>query len=218
MSLPPLFPEQSPSGIIVDPQTLERVIPESKRNDGSCVTSPLSSSTRTNGPLSQRTRRSLKIRPGYTPQEDSRPFRVPLLEKPKGHKSAIPGSVPPSASAPPPRKSKNQKRREKKRGEKQPEEPVRADWEDDDGEKVLDGGNVGTPSEAIGNRGEKKAPGEDGGEVERGENEKRGEEEGEEEEKEEGEPSLPTLPAKTSRTTKLSAGDIADTLGKLRVQ
>lgn len=37
MSKPPLFPQQSASGIAVDPRTFERVIPESKRPDGSCV-------------------------------------------------------------------------------------------------------------------------------------------------------------------------------------
>lgn len=33
-SLPPLNPEKTASGIVVDPQTLERVIPASKRKDG----------------------------------------------------------------------------------------------------------------------------------------------------------------------------------------
>jgi partner of Y14 and mago protein len=35
MSLPPLRPEATASGIVVDPQTLERVVPTSRRKDGS---------------------------------------------------------------------------------------------------------------------------------------------------------------------------------------
>lgn len=37
MSLPPLNPEKTTSGIIVDPRTLERVVPASKRSDGTYV-------------------------------------------------------------------------------------------------------------------------------------------------------------------------------------
>lgn len=37
MSRPPVFPEQSASGIAVDPRTLERVVPESRRADGTWV-------------------------------------------------------------------------------------------------------------------------------------------------------------------------------------
>jgi partner of Y14 and mago protein len=35
MSLPSLNPDKTASGIVVDPSTLERVIPASKRKDGS---------------------------------------------------------------------------------------------------------------------------------------------------------------------------------------
>ncbi|KIM68599.1 hypothetical protein SCLCIDRAFT_71536, partial [Scleroderma citrinum Foug A] len=56
MSRPPVFPEQSASGIAVDPRTLERVVPESRRADGTV-------------------RKELKIRPGFTPQEDVSRFR-----------------------------------------------------------------------------------------------------------------------------------------------
>lgn len=35
MSLPPLNPDKTASGIIVDPRTLERVVPASRRKDGS---------------------------------------------------------------------------------------------------------------------------------------------------------------------------------------
>ena len=38
MSKPPLFPEQTASGIAVDPRTLDRVVPESRRADGSYAT------------------------------------------------------------------------------------------------------------------------------------------------------------------------------------
>jgi len=38
MSLPPINPEQTAAGIALDPQTLERVIPESRRPDGTYVT------------------------------------------------------------------------------------------------------------------------------------------------------------------------------------
>ena len=39
MSRPPLNPAKTTAGIAVDPQTLERVIPESKRPDGTYVSS-----------------------------------------------------------------------------------------------------------------------------------------------------------------------------------
>lgn len=35
MSKPPINPEKTLAGIAVDPSTLDRVIPESKRSDGS---------------------------------------------------------------------------------------------------------------------------------------------------------------------------------------
>lgn len=34
MSLPPLKPDKTAAGIILDPQTLERVVPQSRRADG----------------------------------------------------------------------------------------------------------------------------------------------------------------------------------------
>jgi len=34
---PPLFPDSTNAGIIVNPRTLERIIPATKRADGSCV-------------------------------------------------------------------------------------------------------------------------------------------------------------------------------------
>ena len=38
MSKPPLFPDKTASGIAIDPRTLDRVIPESRRADGSYAT------------------------------------------------------------------------------------------------------------------------------------------------------------------------------------
>ena len=34
MSLPPLNPNRTAAGIVVDPKTLERVVPSSRRSDG----------------------------------------------------------------------------------------------------------------------------------------------------------------------------------------
>ncbi|KAH7930121.1 hypothetical protein BV22DRAFT_1028854 [Leucogyrophana mollusca] len=121
MSRPPVFPEQTASGIAVDPRTLERVIPESKRADGSV-------------------RKQLKVRPGFTPQEDVSRFRgtrqtqMDARALPKGH---ILGWVAPSAAtqskpgAPPP--NKNAKKRQNQRAKKAAQkEEVRDNWEDDD--------------------------------------------------------------------------------------
>ncbi|KAG9219083.1 hypothetical protein CCMSSC00406_0001493 [Pleurotus cornucopiae] len=84
MARPPVNPEKSVAGIAVDPYTLDRVIPESRRPDGTV-------------------RKQLKIRPGFTPQEDVRRFRgtrqaeMDARALPKGH---IVGWVPPSNSGP----------------------------------------------------------------------------------------------------------------------
>ncbi|KAF4602168.1 hypothetical protein EYR40_005372 [Pleurotus pulmonarius] len=82
MARPPVNPEKSVAGIAVDPYTLDRVIPESRRPDGTV-------------------RKQLKIRPGFTPQEDVRRFRgsrqaeMDARALPKGH---IIGWVPPTNS------------------------------------------------------------------------------------------------------------------------
>ncbi|KAF8076312.1 hypothetical protein FPV67DRAFT_1664593 [Lyophyllum atratum] len=124
MSRPPINPDKTVAGIALDPQTLQRVIPESKRPDGSV-------------------RKQIKIRPGFTPQEDVRKFRgtrqaqMDATALPKGH---IIGWAPPtqstatSASAKPMSKSakKNAKRREKKGDEKKQDVPD--NWEDEDEE------------------------------------------------------------------------------------
>ncbi|KAF8312829.1 hypothetical protein DL93DRAFT_2059600, partial [Clavulina sp. PMI_390] len=71
-TLPPIVPERTTAGIAVDPTTLERVVPESKRADGSV-------------------RKEIKIRPGFTPQEDVGRFKTSRQQQreatalPKGH-------------------------------------------------------------------------------------------------------------------------------------
>ncbi|KAG6857367.1 hypothetical protein H0H87_005670 [Tephrocybe sp. NHM501043] len=123
MSRPPVNPDKSVAGIAVDPLTLERVIPESKRSDGTV-------------------RKQIKIRPGFTPQEDVRRFRgtrqaqMDANALPKGH---IIGWAPPpqaaSASDVKPLSKaakKNAKRREKKQEAKKEEVPD--NWDDDEAE------------------------------------------------------------------------------------
>ncbi|KAJ3510295.1 hypothetical protein NLJ89_g4759 [Agrocybe chaxingu] len=123
MSRPPIKADQTASGIAVDPITLERVIPESRRPDGTV-------------------RKQIKIRPGFTPQEDVRRFRGTKQAQmddnalPKGH---IVGWAPPPTSTAasnanagkPMSKSakKNAKRKEKREKEKA---EVPDNWEDDD--------------------------------------------------------------------------------------
>jgi len=127
MSLPQLTPAQSVAGIAVDQRTLERVIPESRRSDGSV-------------------RPARKVRPGFTPQEDVSRFRGTRQEQmdsqqlPKGHilgwvaPSATTGRKPLTKAA-----AKNAKRREKKETSNVKDKPVVEDkpvvkdsWEDDD--------------------------------------------------------------------------------------
>lgn len=126
MARPPLFPDQSAAGISVDPRTLERVIPESKRSDGTV-------------------RKQLKIRPGFTPQEDVSRFRgsrqqtMDATALPKGH---ILGWVAPSAATlpkgktatPPP--NKNAKKRANARAKKSAEKAavIKDNWDDEEGE------------------------------------------------------------------------------------
>jgi len=126
MSLPPINPEKTLSGIAVDPMTLDRVIPESKRPDGSV-------------------RKQIKIRPGFTPQEDVRRFRgtkqahMDSSALPKGH---IIGWIPPPAAAKPGAGSvplsKNAKKRQKQKEKKA--EAVKNNWDDEDAQ---DGDAVG---------------------------------------------------------------------------
>jgi len=135
-SLPPIDPDKTAAGIALDPRTLERVIPESKRPDGSV-------------------RKQLKIRPGFTPQEDVRRFRgtkqtqMDANSLPKGH---IIGWTPPPSKVTEPSKpmsksaKKNAKRREKKAGDKEPETAVKDNWEDDDDEAPIVAASTSPPS------------------------------------------------------------------------
>ncbi|KAI0771849.1 hypothetical protein BD413DRAFT_546562 [Trametes elegans] len=131
MSKPPIIPDTTAAGIAVDPRTLERVIPESRRPDGTV-------------------RKQIKIRPGFTPQEDVRRFRgtrqaqMDATALPKGH---IIGWAPPSQAAAAPAskaalskaQKKNEKRKEKRK-EKREETQVKDNWEDDD-EGEAEGGS-----------------------------------------------------------------------------
>ncbi|TFK28804.1 hypothetical protein FA15DRAFT_633265 [Coprinopsis marcescibilis] len=126
MSRPPLNPEKTTAGIALDPVTLERVVPESRRPDGSV-------------------RKSLKIRPGFTPQEDVKRFRgtkqaqMDANHLPKGH---IIGWTPPTIAdalitSKPMSKGakKNAKRKEKKDKERVKsvsKDEVPDNWEDDE--------------------------------------------------------------------------------------
>ncbi|ESK97637.1 rna binding protein [Moniliophthora roreri MCA 2997] len=120
MSRPPINPSKTAAGIIVDPQTLDRVVPESKRPDGSV-------------------RKEIKIRPGFTPQEDVKRFRgtrqaqMDANALPKGH---IVGWVPPTASEgsnkPLSKSAKKNAKRKEKRDEKKA--AIKDSWEDDDDE------------------------------------------------------------------------------------
>ncbi|KAF8524750.1 hypothetical protein JB92DRAFT_2703105 [Gautieria morchelliformis] len=123
MTTPSPIPEKTTSGIAVDPRTLTRVVPESRRPDGSI-------------------RKEIKIRPGFTPREDVTRFRgtrqaqQDRIALPEGH---ILGWVAPSsASKPKPLEpggpaSKSAKKNEKRKGkrDKKKEEIIRANWEEE---------------------------------------------------------------------------------------
>jgi partner of Y14 and mago protein len=134
MSRPPINPEKTIAGIAVDPRTLERVIPESKRSDGTV-------------------RKQIKIRPGFTPQEDVRRFRstkqaqIDASSLPKGHiigwapppSTTKPGATPGSGSASGTAAlSKNAKKRQKQREKKAEALVVKDNWDDEDEEKGTD--------------------------------------------------------------------------------
>ncbi|RPD61937.1 hypothetical protein L226DRAFT_560637 [Lentinus tigrinus ALCF2SS1-7] len=138
MSKPAIVPETSAAGIAVDPRTLERVIPESRRPDGTV-------------------RKQIKIRPGFTPQEDVRRFRgtrqaqMDASALPKGH--IIGWAPPPQAATPPASKAgmskaqkKNEKRKEKRKEKKEETEKVKDSWEDEDEGEVVEGKGTGTTS------------------------------------------------------------------------
>ncbi|WRT68231.1 uncharacterized protein IL334_005207 [Kwoniella shivajii] len=132
MSLPSLNPEKTASGIIVDPSTLERVIPQSKRKDGTV-------------------RKEQKVRPGFTPQEDVGRFRstrqaqedarsssrptIPGSNKPKSQSASNSENNPFASELREKTKAqlKNEKRREKKR------EKVSVNWDEDDDDEDGEG-------------------------------------------------------------------------------
>jgi len=129
MSKPALFPDTTPSGIAVDPRTLERVIPESKRSDGSV-------------------RKEIKIKPGFTPQEDVSRFRGTKQQEmdsralPKGHivgwvapSSATNNTAGKSSGAMSKSQKKNEKRKEKKKAEVT--KKIQENWDDDDDEDEI---------------------------------------------------------------------------------
>ncbi|GFZ49336.1 hypothetical protein JCM24511_07456 [Saitozyma sp. JCM 24511] len=137
MSLPPLNPEKTAAGIVVDPRTLERVVPSSKRSDGTV-------------------RKELKIRPGFTPQEDVGRFRTTRQQASDMAKGVIPGSGRPArprapdpnnpfaqpvavpAAAKSKAQLKNEKRREKKRAGAT---VVDKAWDESDDDDVDAGGD-----------------------------------------------------------------------------
>jgi len=139
MSLPPINPPKSAAGISVDPKTLDRVVAPTKRADGSV-------------------RKELKIRPGFTPQEDVAAFRTSRqaeIDARKAGKRTIPGWAPPEEPVKPKPKPKSTglprplpaaggaKAKDKQKKKKEEEKPVvvKDSWEDDDGE---DGGAATT--------------------------------------------------------------------------
>ncbi|KAL1741268.1 hypothetical protein HDZ31DRAFT_45818 [Schizophyllum fasciatum] len=127
MSRPPVSEEKTVAGIAVDPYTQQRIIPQSRRPDGSV-------------------RKEIKIRPGYTPQEDVKRFRgtrqaqMDSNQLPKGH---IIGWAPPasaaakkpgaasSASAPLSKSAKKNAKRKEKRAEEHALK-IKDNWDDDD--------------------------------------------------------------------------------------
>ncbi|TFY69906.1 hypothetical protein EVJ58_g145 [Rhodofomes roseus] len=140
MSKPAIVPDTTVAGIAVDPRTLDRVIPESRRPDGSV-------------------RKQIKIRPGFTPQEDVRRFRGSRQQQldthalPKGH--IIGWTPPPTSSAPKPgaapstaqsKAAKKNEKRKEKRKEKRETEPVKDSWEDEDEELPGTGAQDGSHS------------------------------------------------------------------------
>jgi len=146
MSLPPVVPDKSAAGIAVDPVTLTRVIPQSRRPDGSL-------------------RKEIKIRPGFTPQEDVTRFRGTRQQQmdrntlPKGH---ILGWVAPSSETKPKPKgeavSKSAKKNEKRKAkrEQQKQDIIRATWESDDDDDAGNSSPAAPSKKAVSEKGEAK--------------------------------------------------------------
>ncbi|KAI0069063.1 hypothetical protein BV25DRAFT_1818009 [Artomyces pyxidatus] len=121
MSKPPLFPEKSAAGIAIDPRTLDRVIPESRRPDGTL-------------------RKERRIRPGFTPQEDVARFRgtrqqaADARSLPKGQILGwvTPGAPPPAKKEPLSKAAKKNEKRKEKRKKEKDEEGVRESWDSEE--------------------------------------------------------------------------------------
>jgi partner of Y14 and mago len=150
MTTPSPIPEKSTSGISVDPKTLNRVVPESRRRDGRCVHYALAFTLFRSNCLYvfYSIRKEIKIRPGYTPREDLTRFRgtrqaqMDRVALPEGH---ILGWVAPSSASKPKSSepdgpaSKSGKKNEKRKGkrDKKKEEIIRANWEEEEAEDVV---------------------------------------------------------------------------------
>ncbi|KAG8945737.1 hypothetical protein FRC04_000596 [Tulasnella sp. 424] len=128
MTLPPIDPETTTSGISVDPVTLDRVVAATRRPDGSL-------------------RKEIKIRPGFTPQEDVGRFRTQRQQVADARKAGprvVPGWAPPAQPAKKPPKPKSetgttsksgpgaQKKTDKAKAKEKEKAPVKDSWEDDD--------------------------------------------------------------------------------------
>ncbi|KIY73671.1 hypothetical protein CYLTODRAFT_190731 [Cylindrobasidium torrendii FP15055 ss-10] len=124
MARPPINPDKTLAGIAIDPQTLQRVIPESRRPDGSV-------------------RKELKVRPGFTPQEDVQRFRgtrqaqADSRKLPPGH--VVGWTPPPQGSDPTKPMSKSQKKNAKRKEKKEEKKPevVKDNWDDEEEETPL---------------------------------------------------------------------------------
>ncbi|EIW67441.1 hypothetical protein TREMEDRAFT_74585 [Tremella mesenterica DSM 1558] len=126
----PLNPDKTAAGIVIDPATLDRVVPSSKRKDGTV-------------------RKELKIRPGFTPQEDVGRFRS-SRQAALAAPTYIPGTTrlraspskpenpfaQPKPQTKPKSQAKNEKRREKRALAKLSEKL----WDDEDEDDVGTGG------------------------------------------------------------------------------
>ena len=109
-----------------------------------------------------RVRKQIKIRPGYTPQEDVRRFRgtrqaqADATALPKGHIIGW-APPPPAAAAAPASKAgmskaqkKNEKRKEKRKEKRDEGEKIKDNWDDEDEGEVTAGAAKETTSTAKG--------------------------------------------------------------------
>lgn len=163
---PPLIPESTTAGIVVNPRTLERVIPATKRADGSCV--QLACYRRFRSRVIS-VRKEIKIRPGFTPVEDVATYRSTRVQQmakalPKG---TVIGYTPPAADAaakPAPKPgaaaasaelskaaAKNAKRAEKRKEKRKLDQAdfIRKQFEDDPKEANGDSKDAGADTKQV---------------------------------------------------------------------